>query len=271
MLIMGNTESLKITPEYEKLQSGIRKAGNELLANFWRKSTPMKVTQKESIHAIVTEADIISEKILLDLLQGEEVLSEESPRKIDSPDFWVVDPLDGTSFFQRGLLDWSISLAHVKNGEVDLGMTFVPVEDELFYAKNGEGAFLNGKRIITSSTKNLKDSLVNISQEVIRTDETGSIRKLIVDSRSLWSSGSTARLLANLATGKIDVAIHLNQAFWDIAAGIVLVREAGGKITNWKESQKFDMTGAQIPQNNILATNGHLHDYVIRYLDLKEI
>lgn len=264
---MDMHETLQITPEYERLQSGIRRAGNELLTNFWRKSTPMDVTQKESIHAIVTKADIVSEKILLDLLQGEEVLSEESPRKMNSSNFWVIDSLDGTSFFHRGLLDWSISLAHVKNGEVDLGMTFAPVEDELFYAKVGEGAFLNGKRISASSTKSLKDSLVNISQAVIRTDETGLIRKLIVDSRSLWSSGSTARLLSNLAAGRIDVAIHQNQAFWDIAAGIVLVTEAGGKITNWEESQKFDMTGAQIPQNNVLATNGHLHDFVIGYLN----
>lgn len=259
-------ETLQITPEYERLQSGIRRAGNELLTSFWRKSTPMEVTQKESIHSILTEADIVSEKILLDLLQGEEVLSEESPRKINSPDFWVIDSLDGTSFFARGLEGWSISLAHVKNGEVDLGMTFAPVENELFYAKVGEGAFLNGKRINVSSTKNLKDSLVNISQAVIRTDETGSIRKLIRNSRSLWSTGSTARALANLAAGRIDVAIHQNQAFWDIAAGIVLVKEAGGRLTNWQESQKFDMTGAQIPQNNILATNGHLYDSVMGYL-----
>lgn len=265
---MNMNENLRVTSEYERLRSGMRRVGNELLTNFWRKPTPMEVTQKESIHSIVTKADIVSEEILLDLLQGEEVLSEESPRKINSPDFWVIDSLDGTTFFARGLEGWSISLAYVKNGEVELGMTFAPVEDELFYAKVGEGAFLNGKRIMTSSTKNLKDSLVNISQAVIRTDETGSIRKLIRDSRSLWSTGSTARALANLAAGRIDIAIHKNQAFWDIAAGIILVNEAGGRLTNWQESQRFDMTGAQIPQNNILATNGHLHDFVVRYLPI---
>lgn len=264
-------ENLKITPEYEKLQSGIRRSGNELLRKYWRKSTPLEITQKESIYSIVTEADTVSEKILLDLLQVEEVLSEESPRKIDSSDFWVMDPLDGTSFFARGLEGWSISLAHVKNGEVDLGMTFAPVEDELFYAKRGEGAYLNGKRIQVSSTSEIKDGLVNISQAVIRTDEKGSIRKLITDTRALWSTGSTARALANLAAGRIDVAIHQNQAFWDIAAGIILVKEAGGRLTNWEGSQRFDMTGAQIPQNNILATNGHLYDSVVRYLDPKGI
>lgn len=268
---MDMHESLRVTPEYERLQSGIRGAGDELLKKYWRNSTPMKITQKESIYSIVTEADIVSEKILLSLFQGEEVLSEESPRKIDSSDFWVMDPLDGTSFFERGLEGWSISLAHVINGEVQLGMTFAPVEDELFYAKTGEGAFLNGKRITVSSTNSLKDSLVNISQAVIRTDEKGLIRKLITDTRALWSTGSTACALGNLAAGRIDVAIHQNQAFWDIAAGIVLVKEAGGKLTNWGESQKFDMTGAQIPQNNILATNGHLHDPALRYLNFRGI
>lgn len=268
---MDMHESLKITPEYEKLQLGIRRAGDELLRKYWRSSAPLEVTQKESIHAIVTDADKASEEILLTLLQGEEVLSEESPRKINSSDFWVMDPLDGTSFFARGLEGWSISLAYVRNGEVELGLTFAPVEDELFYAKVGEGAFLNGKRIMTSSTKNLKDSLVNISQAVIRTDEKGSIRRLISDTRSLWSTGSTARALANLAAGRIDVAIHQDQAFWDIAAGIVLVKEAVGKLTTWQGSQKFDMTGAQISQNNILATNGYLHDSVVRYLNPKGI
>lgn len=268
---MDMHESLRVTPDYEKLQSGIRMAGNELLRKYWRSSTPMKITQKESIYAIVTEADKVSEEILFNVLQGEEILSEESPRKIDSSDFWVMDPLDGTSFFARGLEGWSISLAHVKNGEVDIGMTFAPVEDELFYAKIGEGAFLNGKRIGASSTRAIKDSLVNISQAVIRNDEKGSIRRLISDTRSLWSTGSTARALANLAAGRIDIAIHERQAFWDIAAGIALVREAGGRFTNWEKSQKFDMTGAQIPQNNILATNGHLHDSALTYLNSKEI
>lgn len=263
---MGNTESLKIIPEYEKLQSGIRRAGDELLKKYWRNAVPLEVTQKESIYAIVTEADKVSEAILLDLLQGE-VLSEESPRKINSSDFWVVDPLDGTSFFARGLEGWSISLAHVRNGEVELGLTFAPVENELFFAKTGEGAFLNGKRIGVSTTENLKDSLVNISQAAIRTDDKGSIRRLIADTRALWSTGSTARALANLAAGRIDVAIHQNQAFWDIAAGIVLVKEAGGKLTNWQENQEFDMTGAQVSQNHILATNGHLHNSVVKYLN----
>lgn len=261
----------QINPEYEKLQSGIRRAGDELLRKYWRSVTPMEATQKESIHSIVTEADKASEEILLNLLRGEEVLSEESPRKINSSDFWVIDPLDGTSFFARGLEGWSITLAHVKNGEVELGLTFAPVENELFYAKTEEGAFLNGKRIITSSTKNLKDSLVNISQAVIRTDEKGSIRKLISNTRTLWSTGSTARALANLAAGRIDVAIHEKQAFWDIAAGTVLVKEAGGKLTNWEESQNFDMTGAQTSQNNILATNGYLYNSVVRYLNSKGV
>lgn len=268
---MGNSASLRITPEYERLRSVMLMAGDELLKKYWRSFAPLKAIQKESIHAIVTEADKASEKILLDSLRGEEVLSEESPSKIESLDFWITDPLDGTSFFARGLEGWLISLAHVRNGKVELGMTFAPVEDELFYAKTGEGAFLNGKRIRVSSTKSLKDSLVNISQAVIRTDEAGSIRKFISDTRSLWSTGSTARALANLAAGRIDIAIHQDQAFWDIAAGIVLVKEAGGRFTNWEESQRFDMTGEQVPQNHILATNGHLHSSVVRYLNPKTI
>lgn len=262
----GSRNDLQITPEYEKLQAGLREAAKELL-RYWRSSRQLVATQKESIHAIVSDADKASEAILFKLFAGENVLSEETPIEIISRDFWVIDPLDGTSFFVRKIEGWSISVAHVRNGKVDLGLTYAPVEDELFYAKDGEGAFLNGKRIYVSKTKDLKDCLINVSEASIRADETGSIRRLISDTRSLWTTGSTARALANLAAGRIDVSVHQNQAFWDIAAGIVLVQEAGGSFTNWEKSKQFDMTGAITPQNNILATNGYLHDSVIKYLN----
>lgn len=258
-------ERLRMTPEYLELSEGFRKAGIVLLEHF-RNSSGLDFEQKESIHSIRIEADLASEKVLLELLQGEPVLSEETLVDIKSPSFWIIDPLDGTSFFADGLKDWSVTLARVKDGQVEMGMTYVPTEDEMFYARVGQGAFLNGDRIMVSPKRNLKDAIANIDQRSIRTDETGTIRQLVKDTRSLWTTGSTARALAYLAMGRIGIAVHQEQAIWDIAAGIVLVQEAGGRFTNWTGGQEFDLTGKRTPQNNILATNGYLHRSVIEYL-----
>lgn len=242
----------------------LREAG-EIGMKYWRKNIPAEV--KESHYAIVTEADKEIEAFLTEQLTrhypDHDILAEESPKSVSEP-FFVIDPLDGTSFFHRGLTDWSVTFARVDGG-VQFGATYNPVLDELYYANLGNGAYLNGQPIHVSSSS-ISEAIVGVGHGALYSDD-GRIRDLLKDIRVNWSAGSSAYVLANLAAGRIDAFIHQNQAFWDIAAGTILIREAGGKFTNWEGSQKFDMTGARTSQNNVLATNGYLHDSFITYLN----
>jgi len=246
--------------EIEILQEGLKKDG-DIVLGYWRCDLPVQH------NSAATEADLASEKFLTDWIRnhfpGDEILSEESPREVGS-EFWTIDPVDGTSSFQRGLEEWSIALAHVNNGEVDIGMIYAPAKKELFYARAGRGAFLNGKRISVSSADNLRYSLIYIGYDALRADEKGTIWNMVRKSGRLWTIGSTSLALAYLAAGRIDVVIQKAQPAWDFSAGLALVREAGGKFTTWGNQEKFNFSSSK--DNDILATNGFLHPQVSTYL-----
>lgn len=233
----------------------LREAG-EIGMKYWRKAIPAEV--KESHYAIVTEADKEIEAFLIEQLTSHypdhDILAEESPKSVSEP-FFVIDPLDGTSFFHRGLTDWSVTFARVDGG-VQFGATYNPVLDELYYANLGNGAYLNGQPIHVSSSS-ISEAIVGVGHGALYSDD-GRIRDLLKDIRVNWSTGSSAFVLANLAAGRIDAFIHQNQAFWDIAAGIILVKEAGGTVTTWDNKTNFDRSGKTV--NSILATNGSLHN-----------
>lgn len=266
---MSNLERRNFSPEYEMLQTGFQTTGRELL-KIWRKDK-LAVVQKESIHSIVTEADLTSQTILVNwikqLYPKSEILSEESNNSVKGSDFWIIDPLDGTSHFERGLEGWSISGARVVNGEVVSGVTYAPIANEFFYAEKGKGAFVNGVRLCVSDTEALKDSTINAGHRTVRIDQEGKVKLLLQNTRTMWTTGSTALVLANLAAGRLDIALQEEQSFWDIAAGTLLIREAGGKFTNRQGSEEFDMSGKRTHQNDIVVTNGILHDAVLEYLN----
>lgn len=240
------------------IAEGLQRAG-ELCLKTWGKSDESTVL-KESHHSPQTDTDRRSERLLKDWLKKhfpqEDILAEESPEKV-GPNFWVVDPLDGTTFHERGLRNWSLTVGKVVNGITEFGMTYSPIDIEFFQATLGQGAYLNGKEIRVSNVSNLNEAIINIGQRAIREDEQGWTRSLIKASRSLWSGGSTALMLAHLAAGRLDVAIQQDQSFWDFSAGQLLVKEAGGGFTSWRGAVIFDQSGARA--NDILATNGYLH------------
>lgn len=257
-----NPMSIEKETETQLLLRILKDAGT-IGMKYWRTDIP--ATVKESHHSIVTDADKATEDFLIDQLTkhfpDHDILSEESPKKVSEP-FFAVDPLDGTSFFHRGLTDWTVTFARV-DGDIQFGATYSPVLDELYYAQLNNGAYMNGKQIYVSSSS-INESLVNVGHRVLRTDESGRIKTLLRDIRTNWTTGSTAFAFANLAAGKIDAVIQQNQAFWDIAAGIVLVREAGGIVTTWNKKLDFDRSGETV--NNILATNGPLHKHLLGIL-----
>lgn len=246
-----------------KLLLKLLKEAGAIGMKYWRTNIPASV--KESHYSIVTQADEEIEAFLIERLTkhfpDHNILSEESPKSVSEP-FFVIDPLDGTSFFYRGLTDWTATFARV-DGDVQFGATYNPVLDELYYANLGYGAYLNDKRIHVSFSS-ISEALVNVGHRVLYSDESGKVRRLLKDIRVNWTTGSTAFAFANLASGRIDAVIQQNQAFWDIAAGIALIREAGGTVTTWDNKTNFDRSGESV--NSVLATNGSLHNHLLGVL-----
>ena len=173
----------------------------------------------------VSSADTKAEKIIIsELIKNKKnysILSEEVGSKIntDSKNVWIIDPIDGTTNFLHGVPHFAISIALKSDNEIVSGVIYDPIKDEMFYAEKNNGAFFNNKRIKVSKKKNIQSCLFGTGgKEKIETD-------LITR-----KSGSAALDMAYVAAGRYDGYFQNNLNLWDIAAGIIIVKEAGGVI-----------------------------------------
>ena len=173
----------------------------------------------------VSSADTKAEKIIINELtkakKNYSILSEEDGSKInaDSQNVWIIDPIDGTTNFLHGVPHFAISIALKSDNEIVSGVIYDPIKDEMFYAEKNNGAFFNNKRIKVSKKKNIQSCLFGTGgKEKIETD-------LITR-----KSGSAALDMAYVAAGRYDGYFQNNLNLWDIAAGIIIVKEAGGTI-----------------------------------------
>jgi len=246
--------------------SAARKAGEHLKKS---PKVPLRERTKESSHSIVTAHDEYAQKIIMDEIRKNDpdarILSEEAEGQTPdiSPPFWVIDPLDGTSYFVRGLGSYSVAIGFVDDNGVRVGVVFCPATDEMFQAERGAGAYLNGERIRVSCIADPREALFTFSHRFLRESAKSERRLEIVRTvRSVRGGGSCAQELAYLAAGRIDALIALSQGLWDYAAGSLILEEAGGRISN--------LTGAAPtlkyvgPKNeDILATNGLLHEWCL--------
>ena len=173
----------------------------------------------------VTNSDLKTEKIIIEeLTKGRpdySIISEENGVKNnkDNKNTWIIDPIDGTINFLHGIPHFATSIALKHNDEIISGLIFDPIKDEMFYAEKDNGAFLNNKRIRVSKKNNIKECLFATSG--------------IIDKKMEFSyrkSGSAALDMAYIACGRYDGYFQKNLHLWDIAAGLILVREAGGII-----------------------------------------
>ena len=173
----------------------------------------------------VSNADTKAEKIIINELmkakKNYSILSEECGSKInsDSENVWIIDPIDGTTNFLHGVPHFAISIALKSNNEIISGLIYDPIKDEMFYAEKNNGAFFNNQRIKVSKKKNIEDCLFG----------TGGKEKIEVDLITR-KSGSAALDMAYVAAGRYDGYFQNNLNLWDIAAGIIIVKEAGGII-----------------------------------------
>jgi len=224
--------------------------------------------QDKGSYDILAEADTKSESLIVkkirDNFPDHSILSEESGQNdITSSYMWVIDPVDGTINFERHINEYCVSIALEKDGVLVLGVIYQAVYDKLFVAIKGEGATLNEKPISVSKEINLLKTLFateNSSKMEIRESDFDLLYKIREKVRGVRIFGSGALHLASVAEGHLDFYFKTKFNYWDIAAGTVLIREAGGKVTD------FDGNDLIRTSPNIVATNNVLHSQVLQLL-----
>lgn len=222
-------------PDYLTIcEAAARAGGRELLEWLGRINVREKAPKD-----LVTEADLASQRkirnIVLEAFPDHAFLGEEDDQEVvnnveDAEYRWIVDPLDGTTNFVHQMPAFSVSVALEQNGEIIVGVIFDPVAEECFSAMLGGGAFLNGKAIQASSYKLLPDALIaaSFSTTVERdSEEIKRFLEVLVECQALRRLGSAALNLAYLACGRLDGYWATSVKTWDVAAGLLLAREAG--------------------------------------------
>ena len=223
----------------------------------------------------VTSADKRTEKILIDELQKAHpdygIVTEESGviNKSNLKNRWIIDPIDGTMNFLNGIPQFAISVGYEEEGEVKSGVIFNPIMNEMFCAEKGNGAFLNNSRIRVSNKKNIKDALLvtggpkgvsKIKDKIF--SEYINVSKNVSNVRKF---GSAALDIAYVACGRFDGYWQRELNYWDIAAGIIILKEAGGFVDFFEENKKLPL------KKNILATNSFIHEELQYLLNKKDI
>jgi myo-inositol-1(or 4)-monophosphatase len=180
------------------------------------------------------EVEKLVRQRLLEAFPGDTFLGEEDGGQV-SDRTWVVDPIDGTSNFARGIAHFCVSIAFVLNGVASIGVIYQPMSDELFAAAKGLGATLNGEPIKTSSTASLDKSLLEVGRASRQPQATylAMLDKVMATGAGIRGAGSGALAVANVAAGRVDGCFETHMYSWDCLAGLVLVEEAGGRVNDF--------------------------------------
>ncbi|MCB1907945.1 MAG: inositol monophosphatase [Rhodocyclaceae bacterium] len=227
-----------------------RRAGN--IIN--RASTDLShvTIHSKSANDYVTEVDRAAEAAIIDVLRdaypGHGILAEESGSTGPEGEYrWIIDPLDGTTNFIHGFTQYAVSIALARNGVVEQGVVFDPVANDLYTASRGGGAYLNERRIRVSKRVRMNESLVGTGFPFREFDNIDAylamFREVAQKTAGIRRPGSAALDLAYLAAGRYDAFWELGLKPWDIAAGTLLVQEAGGLVSDLAGESAFLATG----------------------------
>ncbi|HEY0319586.1 MAG TPA: inositol monophosphatase family protein [Pyrinomonadaceae bacterium] len=247
-----------------------RDAGLILTERMGRKS--LQVTNKGVID-LVTEADLAAERFIIERIQTHYprhgILAEESgvTDSIErASEFkWIVDPLDGTTNYAHGYPCFCVSIALERAGQIIIGVIYDPLRDEMFAAERGEGATLNGRLIRVSEVESLSRAMVctGFPYDVRdRGDFARHFASFIMNAQAIRRDGSAALDLAYVACGRFDGFFEEGLRPWDVAAGVLLIEEAGGRVSHFN-GQPFDHYTPPI-----LVSNGLIHEEMMHVLAL---
>lgn len=228
-------------------EEAMRMASERALALF-REHASLTVERK-GLQDVVSRADREVEALLRDRIgrafPRDSFLGEEYGGE-GGESLWVIDPIDGTANFLRGVPYWSCTLAYVRNGEPLLALTSDPVHGELFAAVRGRGTTRNGRPVRASSVSKAEDACVGLSYtfRVPPQRYLGTVQRLLEAGFDHRRMGSVALSLAHVADGRLDAALTLDTHAWDVLPGLLLVVEAGGRATLWRDGDDLTRTRA---------------------------
>lgn len=217
---------------------------------------------KSTYRDLVTKADLSAEKDIVSTLRrafpGFGFLAEEGTHVgTDNLWTWVIDPLDGTVNFRYGIPIFSASICLLHRGLPALGWVYVPMQNETFYARRDGGAWLNGARVRVGRTARIRDSLISTGFPYARNrnfkNNLRIINRLLPRARDMRRQGVASIDLAYVAAGRLDGYFESGLAPWDVAAGGLIVEEAGGKVTDWNGGPGW------LNNRQIIAANPRLH------------
>lgn len=229
--------------------------------------------REKATHDIVTEIDERAQETIIAHLKRRfpdyEIMAEEGvgdEQALDAPGFrWIIDPIDGTTNFLHGVPPYAVSIALQQGADLVVGVVLDVSRDELFTAIRGGGLFVNGRRGAVSSADRLDRSLITTGFPYRSFDRAdpylAAMRRLMSSARGIRRPGSASIDLAYVAAGRFDAFFETDLRPWDVAAGIVLVEEAGGTVTDFIPEHR------PLHGREILATNGRIHDLMLEQLE----
>jgi myo-inositol-1(or 4)-monophosphatase len=243
--------------------------GGKIVAKY--REMELHLKQKSHSNDIVTQADVETEKVVIEIIKkafpGHAVLAEESGEDTrDSEYTWVIDPIDGTTDFISGIPFYAVSVGLQKNGKPIVGVINLVGQSELYWAEEGLGAYVNGKQIQVSARSNLNEAYMFLDLGGVEREKRleNRVKPFMNKIRAVFMAGSATLEMVYTARGYADGFI-LKANPWDFTAGAVILKEAGGKIS--------DYTGRQVDWSKkklqVIGTNGLLHEDIVRTLDYK--
>jgi len=227
-----------------------RRAG-ELMIRQWNQLESLKVIEK-SPNEFVTQVDQAAEAVIIEVIRDHypehAILAEESGATGDHEYQWIIDPLDGTTNYVHGFPQFAVSIGVARKGEVEHGVVYDPLRQEIFTASRGQGAQLDGRRIRVSKRTTLQQSLVATGfpyrANLVHLERyLNMLRAVMLESAGVRRPGSAALDLCYVASGRVDAFFELGLSKWDIAAGALIIREAGGRISNFQGNDGYLESG----------------------------
>ena len=255
---------------YKKILNAMKIASNSA-SIIIKKALKKKInSKKKSYNEWVTETDLKSEKIIISYLKKyypeSGFIAEESGilKSDDDSIQWIIDPIDGTNNFITKYPHFCISIAAYYKNELICGTIENPTNDEFFHAIKGKGAYLNNIKINVTQQNKIQNSVLGtgfvMSNKSSVIKSLRKLKQIIFQTRSFRRSGSAALDLAYVASGRLDGYWQYNLKPWDYAAGVLLVSEAGGKVS------QFDGKNIHLKSSSVLATNSKIHNQVLKIL-----
>ena len=243
-------------------------AGADLLRNYFEGT--FEIQSKDSLNNLVTEVDKKAEEAIIDVIRAEFpehfILSEEAGEMSTGSEYkWIIDPIDGTVNFAHGIPICCISIGLEHNGVMMLGAVFNPFMNELFFAERGKGAFLNNRPLKVSNNNQMESACLVTGFPYrwveVHMDPISVFERFIRMGLPVRRLGSAAIDLCWVAAGRFDGFWEYNLNPWDIAAGYLIIEEAGGRISN------FNGDPYSVYDKQTLATNGKIHEAMLKIIN----